>query len=102
MKTISEQQLVIPALIVLSQQEDIITNKSLKEGILKIIKPGKEDLKSLNNRKLTFINNKIDNLISHRKLEKYVTHTKVSSKIYLKINDKGKTLLSKRMLGLVA
>jgi len=97
-KIISESQLVIPALVVLSQHRDFISSKTLKEGILNIIKPKKMDLQIIEGRKQTIINSRIDNIISHRTLEGFAEYCKINSKVFLKITKKGKTYLSKEIL----
>lgn len=97
-KTITETQLIVPALSVLAQQEDVISTKQLKDGILKIVKPKKADLETLTTRDQPIIENRIENLVSHRTLEKYADYAKIGGKVYIKINGKGKTYLSKKIL----
>jgi len=101
MKTISENQLVIPALAVLSQQKDVISTKVLKQGILSMIKAKKGDLTQLNDRNQTVISSRIDNLISHRTLDGLADYSKIGSKVYVKITPKGKTLLSQKLLEII-
>lgn len=100
-KTITETQLVIPALSVLALQEDLISTKMLKDGILNIIKAKKADLETVNGRTQRIIDSRIDNLISHRTLDGLAIHKKVDGKVYIKITHKGKTYLSKKLLELV-
>jgi len=100
-KTISENQLVIPALAVLSQQKDVITTKTLREGILSMIKAKKSDLSQLTDRNQTVISSRIDNLISHRTLEGLADYSKIGGKVYIRITPKGRTLLSQKLLELV-
>lgn len=101
-KPISESKLIIPALAVLSQQEDLISTRTLKKGILKLIKPKKADLQNVSTREQTIIDSRIDNLISHRTLEEYATYKNVDGKFLIKINKKGRTHLSKAILGIEA
>ena len=101
MKTISETKLIIPVLSVLSQHEDLISSKQLKNGILKMVKVKKSDLQNVEGRTTTIINSRIDNLISHRTLNEFVTYTKIGGKVYLQITDKGRTYLSKKILAIV-
>lgn len=97
---VSESQLIIPALAVLSQQKEVISTRTLKEGILKMINPKKADLKSVNDREQAVIDNRIENLISHRSLKAYADYAKIGGKVYIKITGKGKTHLSNAMLNL--
>ena len=101
MKTISENQLVIPALAVLSQQKDVISTKVLKQGILSMIKAKKGDLSQLTDRNQTVISSRIDNLISHRTLDGLADYSKIGSKVYVKITPKGKTFLSQKLLEII-
>jgi hypothetical protein len=101
MKTISETKLIIPVLSVLSQHEDLISSKQLKNGILKMVKVKKSDLQNVEGRTTTIINSRIDNLISHRTLNEFVIYTKIVGKVYLQITDKGRTYLSKKILAIV-
>ena len=97
---VSESQLIIPALAVLSQQNEVISTRTLKEGILQIIKAKKADLKNVTDRDQAIIENRIENLISHRSLKAYADYAKIGGKVYIKINGKGKTHLSNTMLNL--
>ncbi len=97
-KIITETQLIIPALTVLSFQEDVISTKQLKAGIIKLIKPKKADLVNVTNRDQSIFDSRIDNLISHRTLESLVDHAKIGGKMYIKINGRGRTFISKKLL----
>jgi len=101
MKRITESQLIIPALSILSQSDEFMSSKSLKTLILKMIKPKKLDLEKLKGRNQTIISSRIDNLTSHRTLDKYVDYSKIGGTLYLRINGKGKTFLSKKLLEIV-
>ena len=97
---ITETALIIPALAVLTQQEDVISTRQLKNGILKLIKAKKADRAFVTDRNQTIIDSRIDNLISHRTLAPFVTYNKIGGKVYIRINGKGKTLISEKLLKL--
>lgn len=102
MKSIREKQLIIPALIVLSNAEGYITTKELKTGILKLVRAKKADKEFVGSRKQTLIGNRIENLISHKTLSKWADYNKMDGKSYIKINSKGKTYISQVLLGIEA
>ena len=98
MKQITETQLILPALIALSQERDYVTINTIKDSILRMLKPKKRDLTMVSGRNQTMIENRIENLVSHRTLEPFADYKKLGGRTYIRITSKGKTKLSKSLL----
>lgn len=89
-ENILEKDLIIPTLLVLSSQK-FTTNQELKENLEKLIPIKDSDLETLNGRTETKFKSKVNNLISHKTLEKkgFVNIEKLKSKSLLSITTKG-------------
>ena len=71
-KTYSESELIIPALKIISERPDGITTAELIIALREELKPSGSDVKPLKGRNDDAFSQKVRNLISHKRLLKYV------------------------------
>lgn len=100
MSITKETDLVLPSLIVISQTEDLISTKTLKKYLKTIVELTDADKETLPNRKTTKFDNKVENLVSHKKLADYVDYHKIGSKTYMKINKNGSEYVKRHFANL--
>ena len=71
-RTYSESELIIPALKIISERTDGITTAELIMALREELKPSGKDIKPLKGRNDDAFSQKVRNLISHKRLSKYV------------------------------
>ncbi len=92
---ITEQKLLLPFLIYLRMQEGFSLKINAAEFVKNCLIVTPEEMHSPNDRTTSFIDIRIDNIISHKTLEKFkLTNTfKVKFKAMIKITDQGDTYI---------
>ncbi len=93
-KRISESDLVLPTLYVISTESQVTTSK-LIPILERLLKPTGKDAEILKNRRDTHFSQKVRNLVSHRTLERlgYATYSKIGKSGAYTINENGKSFL---------
>jgi predicted HNH restriction endonuclease len=97
---ISEADLVLPALFVMSLQPNkTISTSDLIKSLTKLLKPTGEDAEILKGRKDTKFSQKVRNLRSHETLERlgYAKYFKINNKGYFKLTEMGEQYLKENI-----
>lgn len=99
-RRISEPQLILPTLYLLSiQRTKRLSTSSLITKLMKLLNPIGEDLKILSGRRDTKFSQKVRNLISHRTLDKkyeFATYSRTKDMGYLTVTEKGEIFLKEK------
>lgn len=89
-RTYTESELIIPALKIISAKTDGITTAELIIALREELKPSGKDIKPLKGRNDDAFSQKVRNLISHKRLSKYVE----TNDEHMFINELGLTLIA--------
>lgn len=75
-KVYTENELLLPALIAISNKIDGLTTGELIRELTEKLKPKGRDLEIINGRNDNYFSQKVRNLISHKKINKYINFQK--------------------------